>query len=449
MIRYHARWVLPISRPPIPDATVVEDRGRVVYVGPRSAAPPGEDADLGDAILLPGLVNAHTHLELTGMRGLLEGLDFRAWIATLQAAKREVLSADAMLDAARAGIAEGLAAGVTTFADTCHSGVALRAMRELGVRGVVYQEVFGPAPERCAESMRELGAKIDALRAEETALQRVGISPHAPYTVSDAVFAAAAAYARAEALPVAVHIAESEAETQLIAEGCGPFAEALRARGISVAARARSPLALLERLGVLATRALLIHCVRADAADLAAIAAARCGVAHCPSSNAKLGHGVAPLSAMLERGIAVGLGSDSVASNNRMHLLEEARLASLLQRAELRTPHALSPGAALELATLGGARALGLDAEIGSLETGKAADLAAFPLGVLPGAHVADPAAAAVFALGGTLASLVAVGGRVLVRDGRVLGADPDVTARVRASGDALAAWKRARGAAP
>jgi 5-methylthioadenosine/S-adenosylhomocysteine deaminase len=444
VIRYHARWVLPISAPPIANGTVAEHDGRIVYVGTRRGAPPGEDHDLGDALLLPGLVNAHTHLELTAMRGLLENLPFREWIAALQSAKRAVLAPDALLDAARLGIVEGLRAGITTYADTCDSGVALQAMRELDVRGIMFQEVFGPDPAQCAESLRDLCAKVTALRPIETPLQRVGVSPHAPYTVSDALFAAVAAYARDEGLPTAIHVAESAAESELVADARGPFADALRARGIAVTPRARSPVALLDRLGVLAARPLLIHCVRADATDLDAVAAAGCGVAHCPGSNAKLGHGVAPLGEMLARAIAVGLGSDSMASNNRMHLLEEARLAALMQRVRLRTSDAIPAPLALELATLGGARALGLHAEIGSLERGKAADLAAFPIG---GAIGTDPAAAAIFALGGAAASLVVVAGRVLVRDGWVLGEDPALAARVQASSDALDEWRRAQGA--
>src|SRR4030095_1667369 len=138
MIRYHARWVLPISRPPVEHATVVEHEGRIVYVGTRDDAPGGLDVELGDVALLPGLVNAHTHLELTVMRGFLEELDFRSWILRLTRARREVLSPEVLVDSAKAGIAEGLLAGVTTYADTNESGAPFRAIREMGVRGISY-----------------------------------------------------------------------------------------------------------------------------------------------------------------------------------------------------------------------------------------------------------------------------------------------------------------------
>ncbi len=447
LIRYHARWVLPVSGPPIHDGTVAVDGGLVAWVGPRGEAPPGEDRDLGDAALMPGLVNAHTHLELTVFRGVLEGLEFRDWIQTLQRAKSEVMSRDFFLDSARLGLIEGLRAGVTTFADTCDSGVSLQAMRELGARGVMYQELFGPDPARADDSIAELRGKLERHRSIEGPLQRVGVSPHAPYTVSDRLFRSVAELARAEGLPVAIHIAESDAESQLINGGSGPFADALRQRRIEVIPRARSPVALLGQLGLLETRPLLIHCVRAGAEDLAAIASSRSSIAHCPASNARLAHGIAPLVEMLDAGIAVGLGSDSMASNNRMDMLAEARLASLFQCARTGRADALSAARALELATLGGASALGMDTRIGSLEPGKEADLAAFSLESLSGTDAADPHAALVLALAGQPALMTMVAGREVVRDGRELpSADVELPVRVRALALSLASWRERQG---
>src|ERR687885_914054 len=176
MPRSPAPGVPPPTRPPIRDGTVAEIGGRVVYVGERAGAPPGADRELGDAILMPGLVNAHTHLELTAFRGLLEDIPFGDWIARLQSAKVAVMNAERFLDSARLGIAEGLRAGVTTYADTCDSGVALQAMRDLGVRGIMYQEVFGPDPAQCATSMAQLRDQVAAERALETPLVGVGVS---------------------------------------------------------------------------------------------------------------------------------------------------------------------------------------------------------------------------------------------------------------------------------
>lgn len=441
MRRYHARWMCPIASPPLRDATLVEHDGRITYVGPRSGAPTdGEEIDLGDALLLPGLVNAHCHLELTAMRGFLDGLGFREWILRLTAARRAVLTPDMLLDAARLGVDEGLQAGITTFADTGDTGAGFDAMLERSVRGICYREVFGPAPEQCEPAIADLVARVAEMRERETPLVRVGVSPHSPYTVSDALFRATAALAREHDLPLAVHIAESALESELVRNGAGAFADGLRTRGILVEPRARSPIAMLERLDVLNVRPLLIHCVRVDHVDVRTIARHDCAVAHCPASNAKLGAGIAPLAALRAAGVRVGLGTDSVASNDRMDLLDEARLAALFACAREERTDALSATVALELATLGGARALGLDHEIGTLEVGKAADLTAFSLSP-DRAPMHDPAAAAVFALAGSRASLVVVAGRIKVLDGSLVSSDLALIARVQRAADALQQW--------
>jgi cytosine/adenosine deaminase-related metal-dependent hydrolase len=440
-MRYHARWVLPITQPPIENGTVVESDGVITYVGPRSSAPAGEDYDLGDAILLPGLVNVHTHLELTAMRGFLENCQFTEWIDKLRQSRNEVMNEEMLLDSARFGIMEGLVAGITTYADTCSSGVAMRAMNELGVRGIMYQEVFGPDPSHADAAMRELEGRIEKLLLEQTDLVALGVSPHAPYTVSDRLYAAAAEFANSRNLPMAMHIAESEAELELVADGRGEFADRWKHRGIAVTRRARSPVELLDQQGALDRGPLLIHCVRVDEADIRIIARRRCGVAHCPASNAKLGHGIAPLLPLVAAGIRVGIGSDSVASNNRMDILDEARLAVLIHRAATHRHDAFGAHQALDLATIGGARALGLDSRVGSLEPGKDADLAAFRTDIGRTTPLGDPYSAAIFALPGRSAELVTVRGRVLVERGRARSSDSALAQRVSQVGAALASW--------
>lgn len=444
MIRYHAAWVVPISAPPIARGVVAVEGDRIAYVGPADDAPDGSDEYLGEVILMPGLVNAHCHLELTAMRGFLEDLEFRRWILRLTAARRAVLDREALLDSARYGLEEGIRAGVTTYADTCESGVVMQAMREAGVRGIMYQEVFGPDPSQCAESARGLREKIAGLRYLETSLVRVGVSPHAPYTVSDDLFRATAALARELHLPIAVHVAESALEHRFIVDGEGSFADGWRRRGISVSPRGRSPIALLQSLDVLSAQPLLIHCVRVDAEDIRAIASTGCSVAHCPASNAKLGHGIAPVDELLAAGVAVGLGSDSMASNNRMDLLEEARLALLAQRARLSSHETPDAAAVLEMATAGGAAALGLSDVIGTLDAGKQADLAAFAMDRC--GPTFDPVTAAVFSIRGAGARFVTVAGRELVRGGEMVASNSALGARMQVLGGALADWLDAGG---
>jgi 5-methylthioadenosine/S-adenosylhomocysteine deaminase len=388
--------------------------------------------ELGDAALLPGLINVHAHPELALFRGALEDLDFARWIVRLVSATRRALGDAEHLAAARWTTVEALRAGITTLAATESSAMAAVAVREAGMRGVVFRECFGPDAAQADASLRDLRRAIDALRAGECERVRIGVSPHAPYSVSDTLFAAVARYARREGLPLAIHAAESAAERALVAHGNGPFAESLGARGIPTPVRGRSTVELLERLGVLDARPLLIHCVDVDADDIRRIADAGCAVAHCPVANAKLGHGIAPFAALREAGIPVGLGTDSVGSNNRLDLLEEARFASLLHRAAAADPTLLPAAELLRLVTLDGARAIGLEGRVGTLEPGKEADLCAVSLA---GPHVRpihDPVVALFHGARGSDVVLSVVAGRVLYRDGVVRSVD------VAAAGAAL-----------
>ncbi len=442
MIRYHARWICPVASAPFRDGTVAVENGRIAYVGVRGDGPmDGDERDLGDVILTPGLVNAHCHLELTAMRGFLDGLGFREWILRLTAARRAVLTQEMMLDAARLGVAEGLQHGITTFADTGDSGAGFDALLEQGARGICYREVFGPDPMQCEEAIAGLIAKVDEMQQRATDCVRVGVSPHAPYTVSDALFRATADLARERHLPLAVHVAESALESALVERGEGAFADGLRSRGIAVSARGRTPIALLDSLGVLGPASLLIHCVRVDGEDIDVIAEHGCAVAHCPASNAKLGHGIAPLNELLDAKIRVGIGTDSVASNDRMDMLDESRLAVLFAGAKEGRHDALASDGALALATIGGARALGMSESIGTLEVGKAADLAAFHVPEFR-SPLHDPVAALIFSIAGQKADFVAVAGEVRVRDGQLVHADAGLPARVQACADLLQRWR-------
>ena len=442
---YSARWVLPISSPAIGDGAIAVAVDRIVSVGPRATLreqfPEAAICDLGESAIIPGLVNAHSHLELTAMRGFLENeeSDFFAWLKKLTRARTERMTADDLNVSAAWGACEAARAGVTCVADASDSALkSMNALREVGLRGIVFQESFGPEPRLANENFAKLKTKIAALRERETGLVSCGVSPHAPYSVCGPQLEMISSFALDEKLPLMMHAAETEMEVLLLREGRGPFAEGLRSRGIEWRTPGVSTIQYLNDRGVLQTKPLLAHCIHVGEADLDTIKQTETRVAHCPKSNAKFGHGRAQLGKMIQRRIAVGLGSDSVASNNTCDLLEEARFALLLARSERAERdgdgnRGLSCDDVLRAATWGGARALGLEGQIGELKEGLQADFAVVSL---DGAHQIPSYGAAetlIFASSGRDVTLTVVAGREVYRDGRVTTIDEDrLRARMR-----------------
>ena len=472
---YSARWVLPIISPVIEFGAVAFEGSTIVAVGPRteivSRFPDSRSEDFGEAAILPGFVNTHSHLELTAMRGFLEReeSDFFAWLRKLTFARLAMTTED-LLVSATCGAIEAARAGVTCLGDASSAATeGIRALQAVGMRGIVYQESFGPDPKLADENGAKLREQISELRALEDGLVRVGVSPHAPYTVSGPQLELISRLALDEQIPLMMHAAESRAEQLFMLEGQGAFADGLRSRGIEWRAPKISTIQYLKRHGVLETKPLFAHCINVDDSDLGLIKESSAGIAHCPRSNAKLGHGRAPFAEFIARGIKVGLGSDSVASNNNCDILAEARFATLLDRldqgsigrldrgssptvregsgpddaetmralpdrptpAELpgrgprsRATAPVSAEQALFTATLGGARAIGLDHQVGSLAEGFQADIAVVNL---DGAHqqpVRDPADVLVFASSGRDVLLTMVAGKEIYRDGRIKGVD-------------------------
>jgi 5-methylthioadenosine/S-adenosylhomocysteine deaminase len=386
--RLAARWILPVGRPPIRDgALLIGSSGRIDTVGADTVVPTPEDAQaqtFDECVIIPGLVNTHTHLELSGFEGRVVELEFATWIRRLRELKATRSRLD-FLQAARRGVEACYAAGITTVADTGDSGAAIEALAEYGGSGVAYQEVFGPSPEQADASLADLRARVEERAAFSGDRVRIGVSPHAPYTVSGRLYRAVAAWARAEGLPLAVHVAESVAESEFLRDGTGPFAKAWRARGIPLPqSGGQSPMSWLAAHGVLSPMTLCIHAVQLNAADISLLAEAGASVAHCPLSNRAHGHGEAPLQQLLQAGIRVGVGTDSVVSVGQLDMMAEARAAREL--APILDAHAV-----LELCTLGGARTLGLDSQLGSLESGKWGDCAVVRL---QSTSVLDPAEA-------------------------------------------------------
>jgi 5-methylthioadenosine/S-adenosylhomocysteine deaminase len=322
---------------------------------------------------------------------------------------------------------EAARAGITSLGDACSAGEAsMHALRDVGLRGIVYQEAIHPDERAADEMLAKLKVDVARLRESENDLVRVGVSPHSPYTMSEKLLVGITRYALDEKLPLMIHAAESEFEDELLKHGRGTFAKSYAQRGFAWPSPHMSPIQYLSTRGVLAVRPLLAHCVRVDALDIETIREARATVAHCPKSNLKLGHGYAPFTKM--SGISRGFGSDSVASNNTCDMLEEARFATLLARLN-RTEESgemYNAQDALRDATLGGARALGYEENLGALDVGAAADLAIVKL---DGAHqipVYDPAHALIFSSSARDVALTMVAGREIYRDGKVLTVDEE-----------------------
>lgn len=416
-----ADHVLPISSGPIERGAVAIDGTRIAAVGTRDAIEaqfPGiEIDDFGEAAIMPGMVNCHSHLEITSMRGSLDDVehDFSAWLLKLNGLRAN-LSDDEICAAAVDGAMEGARAGVTCFGDIGRLGHAgVHALKTVGLRGVVFQETeFSPDNRTADDDFLKLAERFELMKSEETELVRVGLSPHSPYTVGSRLFELIAQYAIINRVPLTIHAAESMDEHELMTRGTGFFSSVYEKYGVDWHSPHCSPIEYLERLGVLSTQPLLAHCVVVSESDIERIAANGAKIAHCPKSNAKFGHGYAPFEQFLDAGISVGLGSDSVASNNTCDMLEESRFALLAARNREGSQRFLSPKEVLETATLGGAKSLGLDHLIGSLESGKQADIVLVSLDHPAIQPVGDVHAALVFSANARDVVMTMVAGNIV-----------------------------------
>jgi cytosine/adenosine deaminase-related metal-dependent hydrolase len=403
-----AGWVFPVISSPIADGAVAVQGGEILAVGPRAevagAFSRAPRRDLGDAAILPGLVNGHTHLELGGLvRPVADG-GFVAWIVAVVEGRREVTLA-AQTAAAEEGVQSLLRSGTTCVGEVSISGQSLSPLLRAGLRGVVYREVLGLPPEE-AEARRN-AAREDVRRMQAAARGGrlcIGLSPHSPYGLSEELFRACDAILRWSSLPCCIHVAESRDEVEFLATGEGMIPRCLYpAVGCEVPplrGRAGSPVEYLGALGALEWRPLLVHAVHVDAADQRRMAVGGVRVAHCPRSNTRLSEGVAPVPEFLRQGIPVGLGTDSLASVPSLDLWEEMRAALELHAGRL------APEQVLSMGTLGGARALGLEDAVGSLAPGKRADLIAVAAGPV---EASDPVGSLIAGTqaGGVLLSMI------------------------------------------
>ena len=372
-----ADWVLPVDGPPLEGGLVRYEDGAIVAVTRGRA-----ERHFADAAIVPGFVNAHSHLEYAVYAGFGDGQAFGPWIA-MHAERKNRLDPAGMAAVARAGALDSLRAGITTTADYSFSGAAAIAAAELGLRAIVYLEVFAVDPDEARRQFETKRALVG-----ETSLVRIGISPHAPYSCSLETYR----WCLSLGIPVGTHLAESANENEWLEHGSGPL-EAVAA--LLVPPTGKRAVATLEP--VLGPDLLCAHCVELDAGEIALLAERHVPVAHCPRSNALLGCGIAPVAELRAAGVQVGLGTDSPASTPSFDMFEEMRSAIYLARARAKRPDALLAAEVLELATLGAARALRMEDQVGTLTPGKRADLTVVSLAGSPYHPVEDPAAAVVF----------------------------------------------------
>lgn len=388
-----ADWVLPVEGEPIENGAVAIRDGRIEAVGRSSELGRGEHH--AGAAIVPGFINAHTHLEYAVYAGFGDGLSFAPWLAT-HIERKSRIGREEMEAIARLGAAECLASGVTTVGDASFVGAAAHACAALGLRAIVYLEVFGSDPDEALTRYREKLAYVGPALSERVS---AGVSPHAPYTCATEVYAACMSLD----VPVMTHLNESMDELEWLLRGEGPMRPV---SDLLVDPDGRTGIRRLAEAGVLDERIVAAHCVKVDAEEIELLAHNDVAVAHCPRSNALLGCGVAPLAELRAAGLRVGVGTDGVSSVPSHDYFEELRAVVAAARARTERADALSPAEALELATIGGARALGLDAETGSLRPGKRADLAVVSLSGSSYLPWEDPAAAVVY--GGSPGRIVA-----------------------------------------
>ncbi|HLX28890.1 MAG TPA: TRZ/ATZ family hydrolase [Casimicrobiaceae bacterium] len=424
-LRIDARFIVPIEPEGVlHDHALIVDGGRIIALEPRADADraytPRERVLLAQHALVPGLVNAHTHAAMTLLRGVADDTPLKIWLEEhIWPRERRFVAPDFVHDGTLLAAAEMLRAGITCANDMYfHPDAAAQAYEESGLRAMIGMPILDFPTPYAADADAYLARGLAARDAFKQS-QRLSFSlaPHAPYTVSDDTWRSIVVYARQLDLIIQTHVAETRQEVE----------------DARVASH-ESPVARLDRLGATGPAFIAIHGVHLDSHDIEILATQRCHVVHCPVSNTKLASGVARVDALLARGINVALGTDGAASNNRLDMLDEMRIASLLAKASSGNAAALPAPTLLRMATLNGAAALGLDARIGSLTLGKEADLTAIRLSDVETLPLYDPVSQLVNAAGREHVTDVWIAGERVLEDRRPTRLDVDALAsRARA----------------
>jgi 5-methylthioadenosine/S-adenosylhomocysteine deaminase len=389
---------------------------RIIAAGPRAEIDrrysAGRRLDKPEALIAPGLINTHTHAAMCLMRGIADDLRLQDWLEKfIFRAEAKNVNRDFVRWGTRLACLEMLLSGTTTYTDMYYfEDVVAEATKEAGMRGVLGETIIGfPSPDAATPAAALEFSDRFMARFRSDPLVTATVAPHAVYTNSPETLKASRALANRYGAPLLIHVSETKREND-----------------DSAAAHGASPVQYLDSLGIFSGRTLAAHGVWVNDADLAILKLRAVGVAHCPSSNMKLASGIAPVTRMLDLGVAVGLGTDGAAgSNNDLNLFEEMDLAAKLQKVTTGDPRALPAMAALEMATIRGAAALGLEREIGSIEPGKRADLISVRLSEPHAVPLYDVYSQLVYALKGADVDDVMVNGRLVVRARRALSLDP------------------------
>ncbi len=424
-LRLDARYIVPVEPvEALEGHAVLVDAGRIVAVVSAAEADrdflPRERVRLASHVLVPGFVNAHTHAAMTLLRGIADDVPLKVWLeGHIWPREGRFVSPEFVHDGALLGAAEMLRGGTTCCNDMYfYPDASARAYQAAGIRAMLGLPVLDIPTPYAANADAYLQAGLAARDAFKHAPRLAfSLSPHAPYTVTDATWQKIVVFAHQLDLPIQTHLQETRGELD----------DAL------TATRA-SPLARLDHLGVTGPGFIAIHAVHLAHGDVDLLARHDCQVVHCPASNLKLASGIAPVASLQAHGINVALGTDGAASNNRLDMFAEMRLASLLAKHVASDAAAGSAAVVLRMATLGGARALGLDADIGSLVSGKQADIVAIDLDALETMPCYDPISHLVHAAGRESVTDVWVGGDRVVTNRRLMLVDEAaLTSRVRA----------------
>ncbi|MCG6964537.1 MAG: amidohydrolase [Acidobacteria bacterium] len=396
----------PGTAPIVNGALAIAD-GRIAAVGPAEElveqAPTGEVLDAAGCLIIPGLVNTHSHLAMTLLRGLADDLPLKSWLEQhIWPAEREHMNRESVRVGTRLAVAEQLLAGITTTTDMYFFDDEVgKVLAEAGMRGVVAESLLDFQTPRCSGPNEMLERQRELLEAfHDHPLITPAVAPHAPYTVSAANLVHEAELADEFDAPLHIHLAETRWEVQKLLEEKG-----------------MSPVAYLADLGVLSEHTVAAHCVHVSPEDIEVLADLEVGVSHNPVSNLKLGSGIAPVPAMIAAGVKLGLGTDGAASNNTLDLLRDAQLAALLHKGVGGDPTALPAKQTIELVTAGGARVLGLDDRIGMLREGYEADLVCLQVTAPHTTPLYDPYSHLAYAARAADVLHVLVRGRAVVRD--------------------------------